>query len=216
MPKLMQLACTCSKRLLQTRAHSGTALPQDLSRFLPQLDVAPENYLETGGEQRVYIYNDPPIFQDHPGPPPHAFLDTGAPPSVHSAIAANSPFGSQAVRDFYKFALVVHRVATMTSKGKVASMYALVVAGNGKGLVGWGQAKHEMLPRAVDKAFTQAVRNFGVVERYEDRTVWGNLQGKFGATSIDMWSRPPGRSLWLYAEAELRTSMQVSDCGHRT
>jgi small subunit ribosomal protein S5 len=197
-----QLVCQC--RQLSRRSYSS--LLQNTQSFHPELDVHPKNFesfqhldfasaSSALSPNKLYLFNDPPIYQGHKGPEAHAFPDRGGATNVHASIAAVSPFRASESRDFYRFALVTHRVATMTSKGKLPSMYALVVAGNGKGLVGWGQAKHDMVQRAIDKAFVQAVKNFGVVERFEDRTVWGDLQGKFGATNLTMWSRPPGASI---------------------
>jgi len=80
----------------------------------------------------------------------------------------------------------------MKSKGKMPSMYSLVVVGNGKGLVGVGEGKDETANKAVQKAFNQAVRSMDYVERYEDRTVSGTMKSNFGTCKIEMRSRPPG------------------------
>lgn len=99
------------------------------------------------------------------------------------------------IRGLYRFPLVVKRVVTMKSKGKMPSMYSLVVVGNGKGLVGVGEGKDETANKAVSKAFNQAVRSMDYVERYDERTVWGTMENNFGSCKIQMRSRPPGSLL---------------------
>lgn len=96
------------------------------------------------------------------------------------------------IRGLFRFPLVVKRVVTMKSKGKMPSMYSLVVVGNGKGLVGVGEGKDETANKAVSKAFNQAVRSMDYVERYDERTVWGTMENNFGSCKIQMRSRPPG------------------------
>ena len=71
-------------------------------------------------------------------------------------------------------------------------MYAMVVCGNGQGLVGLGEGKHELVGTAVDKAFAQAVKSLAMVELFEGRTIWGNREDQRGSIGIQMWSRPPG------------------------
>ncbi|KAL7338325.1 WD repeat-containing protein 2 [Rhodotorula toruloides] len=99
------------------------------------------------------------------------------------------------IRNLYRFALVIKRVVNMKAKGKQPSIYALVVTGNGHGLVGCGEGKDDAAGKAVQKAFAQAVRSMDYVERYEERTVWGNMNSNFGTCKIEMRSRPPGFGL---------------------
>lgn len=98
------------------------------------------------------------------------------------------------IRNLYRFALVIKRVVNMKAKGKQPSIYALVVTGNGHGLVGCGEGKDDAAGKAVQKAFAQAVRSMDYVERYEERTVWGNMNSNFGTCKIELRSRPPGAS----------------------
>lgn len=96
------------------------------------------------------------------------------------------------IRALHRYALIVKRVVTMKSKGKMPSMYSLVVVGNGQGLVGLGEGKDDTASKAVSKAFNQAVRSMDYVERYDERTVWGSMESNFGSCKIQMRSRPPG------------------------
>merc|ERR1711939_589020 len=112
------------------------------------------------------------------------------------AADASKSFTVQQLRGLHRYPLVVHRVVNMTSKGKIASMYALVVVGNGRGLVGYGEGKAENVTAAVDKAFVQSVKNLDYIQRKDDRTTWADLMtGKWGATTVELRSRPPGFGL---------------------
>ncbi|PWN95597.1 hypothetical protein FA09DRAFT_283394, partial [Tilletiopsis washingtonensis] len=83
----------------------------------------------------------------------------------------------------------------MSGKGKNESMRAVVVAGNGRGLVGVGEGKDANAGGAVKKAFQNAVKNFDYVERFEGRTIATTVKGKFSSSTVTMRPRPPGFGL---------------------
>lgn len=174
------------------------ALKEGLARFDPKYDVHPEKNWRTGPNSmhEIFLINeDPPMSRTASGAIENNSPSSTAPDqAVMNALANSTQFTLNELRDFHKYPLVIHRVASMTDKGKQLSMYALVVAGDGNGLLGVGEGKHENVAQAIDKAFNQAVKNMGVVERFEDRTVWGDRKDKYCATKIEMWSRPPGLS----------------------
>ncbi|KAI0754401.1 hypothetical protein C8Q80DRAFT_366282 [Daedaleopsis nitida] len=92
-------------------------------------------------------------------------------------------------------AQVIRYVKQQTGKGKIERYSVLIVVGNGRGLLGLGEGKGADFPSAVAKAFPQAVRNMDYVERYEDRTVWTEMENKFGSTRIILRPRPVGFGL---------------------
>jgi len=97
------------------------------------------------------------------------------------------------LKKFIKRALVVKRTSNMTTAGKIPSMYALVVVGNGRGIAGYGEGKDDEVARAVKKATNRALRNLTVFDRYDDRTIYHDIDHKFHATKIQFRSRPPGK-----------------------
>jgi small subunit ribosomal protein S5 len=99
------------------------------------------------------------------------------------------------LNSLYRFPLIIKRVVQQTTKGKIASMYALVVTGNGNGLVGFGQGKDENAAKAIDKAYVSAIKNMDTVNLFESRTIWSEIKVKFGATRIVMRPRPSGFGL---------------------
>lgn len=92
--------------------------------------------------------------------------------------------------------LILKTVKNQTSKGKIVSFYALVCAGDGNGMLGIGEGKDPEEPgTAILKAHWQAVKNLVKVPRLEDRTIYGNIEHKFGASVVHLRSAPPGSGL---------------------
>lgn len=96
------------------------------------------------------------------------------------------------INDLHRHALQIKRVVRMSGKGKIARISALVVAGNGKGLVGYGEAKDGNGGVVAKKAFQQAVKSMDYVQRYENRTVETEIEGKWSATRVILRPRPAG------------------------
>ncbi|KAG6837139.1 hypothetical protein H0H93_014044 [Arthromyces matolae] len=107
----------------------------------------------------------------------------------------NLPLSPAELAGFYRFPLVRRRVTQQTGKGKIHRMYVLMVVGDGKGMVGLGQGKDDDATRAEAKAYAQAVRNMDWVERFENRTIWTELETKLGSTQLLLRPRPVGFGL---------------------
>jgi small subunit ribosomal protein S5 len=105
------------------------------------------------------------------------------------------PLGRKELEKLHRFPLIRRRVTQQTGKGKIHRHAALVVVGNGNGLVGYGEAKHDDPSRASGRAFAEAVRNMDSVDRFEDRTIWTEMSSKLGATRIILRPRPVGFGL---------------------
>ncbi|EKG19554.1 Ribosomal protein S5 [Macrophomina phaseolina MS6] len=89
--------------------------------------------------------------------------------------------------------LVTRRVVNQTRLGKVASMYYLTIAGNGDGLLGIGEGKSTEPEDGRRQSIMNAIRNMKPVVRYEDRTIYGEVEGKVGAVELKLSARPPGK-----------------------
>jgi small subunit ribosomal protein S5 len=105
------------------------------------------------------------------------------------------PLGRPELEKLYRFPLISRRVTQQTGKGKIHRRGVLVVVGNGDGLVGYGEAKHDDSSRATNRAFAMAVRNMDYVDRFEGRTIWTEVASKLGATRIILRPRPVGFGL---------------------
>ncbi|KAJ1977762.1 28S ribosomal protein S5, mitochondrial [Dimargaris verticillata] len=88
--------------------------------------------------------------------------------------------------------LHVRRTSNMTRKGKMPSMYALVVVGTGRGVAGYGEGKGEEVADAVRKATSRAIKNLTYFPRYDNRTIYHDINHKFKATDMTLLARPPG------------------------
>ncbi|KAI0064416.1 hypothetical protein BV25DRAFT_1823420 [Artomyces pyxidatus] len=160
---------------------------------------------------RVIIRNDPSIFladkehgenedEDGPSEPRDEGNDQEESnkeedDEEYYSPLSNMPISRAEIDQLHMYPLMMRRVTQQTGKGKIARMYSLVVVGNGNGLVGYGESKDEEVPRATDKAYIEAVRNMDYVDRFEQRTIWTEMQGKLGATQIILRPRPVGFGL---------------------
>ncbi|KAI0861422.1 37S ribosomal protein S5 [Xylaria cubensis] len=91
--------------------------------------------------------------------------------------------------------LVERHVTNQTRLGKIQRFWVLAIAGNGNGRLGIGEAKSVELPAATNKAKQLAIRNMQPIPRYENRTIFGDVEAKVGATIVKLQSRPPGFGL---------------------
>ncbi|KAG8160472.1 hypothetical protein KVR01_010008 [Diaporthe batatas] len=91
--------------------------------------------------------------------------------------------------------LVRRYVSNQTRLGKIRSSYILAMAGNGNGRIGIGEAKSVDQEVSVMKAKLLAIQNMVPIRRYENRTIYGNVEAKVGGTVVQMFTRPPGFGL---------------------
>lgn len=89
--------------------------------------------------------------------------------------------------------LVAHRVVNQTRMGKIQSQYYLTIAGNENGMLGIGEGKSAEDEDAIRQAMYAAIRNMKPIPRYENRTIYGEVEGKIGASVVQLSSRPPGK-----------------------
>lgn len=88
--------------------------------------------------------------------------------------------------------LVNHGVHNQTRLGKVRRAYVLVIAGNGHGMLGYGEGKAIEYMEAFQQAKERAIKNMQPVIRYENRTIFGDVKGKVSGTELELMNRPPG------------------------
>ncbi|EDO14317.1 hypothetical protein Kpol_148p1 [Vanderwaltozyma polyspora DSM 70294] len=92
--------------------------------------------------------------------------------------------------------LVTKRVSNQTAKGKIASFYALVVVGDRNGMVGLGEGKsRDDMSKAIFKAHWDAIRNLKEIPRYENRTIYGDIDHRYHGVKLFLRSVRPGFGL---------------------
>lgn len=90
--------------------------------------------------------------------------------------------------------VAVRMVSNQTRLGKIRSYSVIAIAGNGDGRLGLGQFKSSEYSIASARAREMAILNMKPVPRYEDRTIYGNVECKISGTVVQLFSRPPGES----------------------
>ncbi|EJU02373.1 hypothetical protein DACRYDRAFT_22040 [Dacryopinax primogenitus] len=103
-----------------------------------------------------------------------------------------APDTKNGIYDLHRWAVWSRRVVQQTGKGKMPSTASLIIVGNGDGLVGWGQGKHDIPASANNASFRDAIVSLDRVERFENRTIWHDVELKFGATRVILRPRPLG------------------------
>ncbi|CAL1699432.1 unnamed protein product [Somion occarium] len=105
------------------------------------------------------------------------------------------PIDAKYRQSMHQYTMISRRVTKQTGKGKIHRVGYFIVVGNGSGLVGYGQAKHDEPTVALERAVFQAYKSMDHVERFEGRTVWTEMEDKMGATRIILRPRPVGFGL---------------------
>lgn len=101
-------------------------------------------------------------------------------------------FTAEQIRNFKVKTLVQHAVVNQTRLGKIRSLYFLTIAGNGNGLLGIGEGKAMESEDGQRQSIMSAIRNMKPINRYESRTIYGDLHAKVGAVHVQLSARPPG------------------------
>lgn len=100
----------------------------------------------------------------------------------------------------------VRRTAKVVKGGRIFGFSALVVVGDGKGRIGYGQGKAREVPAAIQKAMLNGRRNMKKV-RLNGSTIQHAITGSFGATKIIM--SPSSEGTGLIAGGAMRAVFEV-------
>jgi small subunit ribosomal protein S5 len=119
--------------------------------------------------------------------------DQRDPDGIYDRLRKQTGLTLDEIMDFKVKILVKHNVTNQTRLGKVSSLYCLAIAGNGNGRLGIGQAKGQEAEGTSNLAKLAAIRNMRPIPRYEERTIFGEVEAKVSAVEVKLFSRPPGK-----------------------
>ena len=89
----------------------------------------------------------------------------------------------------------VNRTCKGTRSGGLYRFSAMVVVGNGEGVLGWGQGKAAEVNEAVRKAYQRASRNLYPIPRFNRHTIPEPATAKFGKVKVVMYPKSSGRGI---------------------
>jgi len=99
---------------------------------------------------------------------------------------------------FLKHKVLLNKnVTNVTPLGKVVSTFVMYMVGTGNGRLGIGQAKGLDANETLRQARLRAIRGLRPVPRYEERTIFGDVQVKIAATVVKLSARPPGKLTFI-------------------
>lgn len=89
----------------------------------------------------------------------------------------------------------INRVAKVVKGGRRFGFAAIVVAGDGRGRVGFGSGKAREVPEAIRKATETAKRTMIRVPLRDGRTLHHDVVGRHGAGRVVLRAAPPGTGI---------------------
>lgn len=198
------------------RGMSKPGLPENFMDLSPDAKRAALNKMaeEQEGPDPVAAWErlvfDPATFQHSPKGTIHSQQDVLAPelPKIKSPglrytdeeedphmvrLCQQTGLSKEDIRKIRIKNLVQHRVVNQTRMGKIQSLYYLTIAGNQNGLLGIGEGKAAEDEDGRRQAMMSAIRNMKPIPRYEERTIYGEVEGKVGASVVKLSARGPGK-----------------------
>lgn len=153
----------------------GPIMPKHQSAVAPAVPIGIEAAVDGTGK----------LFEETEG-------DVRDPDGIYDLLRKQTGLTLDQIFEYRLKILVQHRVVNQTRLGKIQSLYCLAICGNGEGRLGIGEAKGQETEDAMKNAKIQAIKNMKPIPRYENRTIYGEVEGKVSAAEVKLMSRPPG------------------------
>lgn len=88
--------------------------------------------------------------------------------------------------------VTIKRVTKTVKGGRTMRFSALVVVGDGNGHVGVGIGKAIEIPDAIRKGKEDAIKNIVYVQRNENNSIYHEIYGKYGSSTVLLKPAPEG------------------------
>lgn len=164
----------------------------------PYWDYKPNSPHLHSGSSSVFVQQ----LEKHPDltPPVGSYTQTEGRSEVQNianGIQLQTGFDAQHIsRKLVMKPLILKMVSNQTAKGKIPSFYSLVVVGDKNGMVGIGEGKsREDMAESIKKAHWDAVRNLKEVPRFENRTIFGDIDYRYHGVKLFLRAAKPGSGL---------------------
>ena len=98
-------------------------------------------------------------------------------------------------KEFSEHLVTINRVAKVVKGGRRFGFAAIMIVGDNKGRVGYGTGKAKEVPEAVRKATEDAKTKMIRVHLKDNRTLYHDIAGRFGAGKVILRSAAPGTGI---------------------
>ena len=98
-------------------------------------------------------------------------------------------------KEYTEHLVTINRVAKVVKGGRRFGFAAIMIVGDSKGRVGYGTGKAKEVPEAVRKATENAKNKMVRVYLKENRTIYHDMVGRFGAGKVILRSAAPGTGI---------------------
>ncbi|KAG4440498.1 hypothetical protein IFR05_004033 [Cadophora sp. M221] len=172
-------------RLSSFTGSDGRAIPreQEIDYTAPGL---PKKFMDDDGNKPSSMKSEAELEKE---------ADPRDPDGLYNRLIKQSGLTLDDILKYKIKILVRHRVVNQTRLGKIQSVYCLAIAGNGHGRLGIGEAKGQEIEETQQNARIAAIRGMQPIPRYEERTIFGEVDGKVSAAEVTLLARPPGFGL---------------------
>jgi ribosomal protein S5 len=111
-----------------------------------------------------------------------------------ASLVAATGLSESYITGLSRHILVRKMVHNQLRMGKSRSVWVLMVMGDRNGMVGFGEGRApEGDPSTAGRmAMIKAVQSLRPIIRYENRTIYGDVEGRVAATRVILQARPPG------------------------
>lgn len=89
----------------------------------------------------------------------------------------------------------VDKVQKVTTQGNILRFRAMVVVGNRQGCAGYAVGKGASVPDAILRGTKLAMKNFTYIDRFDDRTLFHEVRGKWNSCTLFLRPAPQGKGL---------------------